>query len=141
LESARLAKLRQSPWSRDRQIPGRLAEAEDRLHAAPAAEADDSHDATSRTIVIEPASDPVMPEYGDASQAPAEDAAELVAFSGPEEEPGAGPKLHDPEFPDDRDLIVVEDDSEPGPAGPSRPTARVRRQEYRQLFARMRRGS
>jgi hypothetical protein len=40
---------------------------------------------------------------------------------------------------DDRDLIIVEDDPpEPNPPTPT-PTP-VRRQEYRQLFARLRRG-
>jgi hypothetical protein len=65
----------------------------------------------------------------------------VVPFVGAKSEPT--PAVVDPsaaEGLDDRDLIVVEDDSDPTPSGPTRPTGRVRRQEYRQLFARLRRG-
>jgi type II secretory pathway predicted ATPase ExeA len=139
LESARLAKLRQSPWSRDRAIPERLAEAQLRHDAARHDAAELESGAASEPL--DPASDPVLPEYSVAADAehqeagrtvplsvhPAHDAAEF------EGEPGG-------EGADDRDLIVVEDDGPRGPSGPNRPTGRVRRQEYRQLFARMRRG-
>ena len=40
---------------------------------------------------------------------------------------------------DDRDLIVVDQDS-PAPQAPARPAPQTRRQEYRQLFAKLRRG-
>ncbi|HEY2882343.1 MAG TPA: AAA family ATPase [Pirellulales bacterium] len=41
---------------------------------------------------------------------------------------------------DDDNLIVIEDPSETKPASAKRPAARVRRKEYRQLFAQLRRG-
>jgi type II secretory pathway predicted ATPase ExeA len=40
---------------------------------------------------------------------------------------------------DDRDMIVIEEDA-PSVVAPMRPSALVRRQEYRQLFAKLRRG-
>ncbi len=47
--------------------------------------------------------------------------------------------LHDADVPSDEDLLVIEDDpTDPPPTSP--PSAPVRRQEYRQLFARLRRG-
>ncbi len=47
--------------------------------------------------------------------------------------------LHDADVPSDEDLLVIEDDpTDPPPTSP--PPAPVRRQEYRQLFARLRRG-
>jgi type II secretory pathway predicted ATPase ExeA len=132
LESARLAKLRQTPWSRDRAIPERLAEAQVRYDAL----------RQDLNAVAPPQEeigiDPVLPEYSRSQAAQglnaSDDAVPLVVHQG-----------HDvsdlgEEIGDDRDLIVVEDDGPGGPSGPNRPSGRVRRQEYRQLFARMRRG-
>jgi hypothetical protein len=139
LETARLAKLRQAPWSRDRQIPERLAEAERRREATVAA-ADASH--AVRELMVDPASDPVLPEYPAAvAEIQESEPDSVVPFVAAKSEPT--PAVVDPsaaEGLDDRDLIVVEDDSDPTPSGPTRPTGRVRRQEYRQLFARLRRG-
>lgn len=136
LESANLAKLRQTPWSRDRSIPERLAEAQRRQEIAiNAVSPEDGRPADA-------AHDPVLPEYLAPGRHADADAAPLVALSVHGSEPHS--QVEEPRqsgVPDDRDLIVVEDDSEPTPPGPNRPTGRVRRQEYRQLFARMRRGS
>lgn len=174
LESAKLAKARQTAWSRDRQIPQRLADAEAHAPAAaapspapvvthPAASATPAETVPLKTVplktapsatpgfdlAVDPASDPVLPEYRVAGRrdepAPAHDVheAERVAalsVHAAEDEQPAAVRPYEPEVEDDRDLIVVEDDGQRGPTGPSRPTGRVRRQEYRQLFAKMRRG-
>jgi type II secretory pathway predicted ATPase ExeA len=138
LETARLAKLRQAPWSRDRQIPERLAEAE-RRHEANVAAAGSSHAAGE--LMVDPASDPVLPEYPAAvAKIQESELHPVVPFVAAQPEPDiAAADSNTGAGLDDRDLIVVEDDSDPTPSGPTRPTGRVRRQEYRQLFARLRR--
>ncbi len=139
LESARLAKLRQTPWSRDRAIPEQLAEAQSQVksgeqHAAAIHE--------TPAVAAEASNDPVYPEYRVAIPdtphvipAAASAAPEVV-----EESPVSVPIESFDEVEDDRDLIVIEDDVEPSPTAPAPHLGRVRRQEYRQLFARMRRG-
>jgi type II secretory pathway predicted ATPase ExeA len=139
LESARLAKLRQSPWSRDRAIPERLAEAQSRHDAARQQASLDSVAAAGDHAVIDPSMDPVLPDYSLAGRDRL-DVDQTVPLTVHREHQGDGADPSRGETVDDRDLIVVEDDPPPGPSGPNRPSGRVRRQEYRQLFARMRRG-
>jgi type II secretory pathway predicted ATPase ExeA len=142
LESARLAKLRQTPWSRDRAIPERLAEAQSRHDAARHEMAALSPLAEDDSAAIDPASDPVLPEYSVSENAGLDFEPERTVPLAvhPSHDSDAAHHTDDAETADDRDLIVVEDDAPNAPAGPNRPTGRVRRQEYRQLFARMRRG-
>jgi type II secretory pathway predicted ATPase ExeA len=150
LESARLAKLRQTPWSRDRIIPERLNEYEAQHPqpvAPPPAELAPAAPAPRREVAVDPASDPVLPEYHVSHPATEKQTPKpKVAFSIHAADEAHDAPSHanlvaeDDRASDDRDLIVVEDDAEPQPPGPNRPTGRVRRQEYRQLFARMRRG-
>jgi type II secretory pathway predicted ATPase ExeA len=133
LESARLAKLRQTPWSRDRAIPERLAEAQSRHNAARREPA--RSDVPPDVAPLDPASDPVLPEYS--SDLELERTVPLTVHDQHDLDLSSG---EGEDEADDRDLIVVEDDTLREPSGPNRPTGRVRRQEYRQLFARMRRG-
>jgi hypothetical protein len=66
--------------------------------------------------------------------------ADDFAVEGGNECAGANDVLNAEVDPDDVDVIVVEDDPVPPPPPSRTPTSGVRRQEYRQLFARLRRG-
>jgi type II secretory pathway predicted ATPase ExeA len=59
-------------------------------------------------------------------------------IGGQESEQAPGGRV--PRLRDDRDLIVIEDEPGTGEHGNVPPAGRARRQEYRQLFARLRRG-
>ena len=83
---------------------------------------------------------PVPPSDDAVSQAEASSQAAEVATPATGEEQVSLPLEPVAAVEDDRDLIVIEDEAEPKPTGPNPRPGRVRRQEYRQLFARMRRG-
>ena len=130
----------------------------------PSAESATEQGVAADILILHPADDPVFPEepaavgamtdVPNAAAGPAEDAAAPdVAHSGTpfpridERDPlgeASDRAVQVASIPadmladDDRDLIVVEDDP-PEPPPPASPPP-VRRQEYRQLFARLRRG-
>jgi hypothetical protein len=90
---------------------------------------------------IDPVDDPVMPEEPLAAPLPQTGAAENAAEELMRQQSGLFSSMEtDPVEPDD-DLIVVDDDPEPylGPPAQNAPP-RVRRQEYRRLFANLQRG-
>ena len=101
--------------------------------------------------MFDPASDPVYPAeslpagYGDAQQTEYA-ASETGSTEAEHETEQAQSNLHpfmrneaEAGPTDDRDLIIVEQD-EPLQHAPSNPPGRVRRQEYRRLFASLRQG-
>jgi hypothetical protein len=93
--------------------------------------------------IIDPASDPVLPESGmqivaDVSPSEFRSAAAIAASARREhEEQQTKLRLA---MTDDRDAIVVDDPRPDDDTDPPSPSGKPRRREYRQLFARLRRG-
>jgi type II secretory pathway predicted ATPase ExeA len=88
---------------------------------------DDSAEAGRTHAPFRPDTDPVLPDEF-RSYEPADDPSEV--------EMG---ESRETRFDEDHDLIIVEDDP-PDPVPPGPPPPKVRRQKYRHLFARLRRG-
>jgi type II secretory pathway predicted ATPase ExeA len=88
---------------------------------------DESAEARRTESLFRPAMDPVLPDEF-FSREPVDDATEVDTS-----------ETFETLLDEDQDLIIVEDDP-PDPVPPNPPPPKVRRQKYRQLFARLRRG-